>query len=263
MIRRPLTIVLPHFCNLGMLAEQQKIWANYPQRLKDALHVVIADDCSPAWQQPTHEHLADVGLASVRLYRLLEKKRWNWLACRNLGAKVATTEWLLLTDIDHAIPTGTLERLLEGPLDERHCYRFNRVTATKTWPYRMSACTPYKMHNDTWLLTKPMFFHDKVGGYDERLSGCYGTSGEFSDRLKAATAAHVILSEPIIRYPREVISDASTLPSVYTRKGDPENDAELKRRKDARAMEGRWKPLHGLVKSELVASIPVHRECVA
>lgn len=245
---RDLTLVLPHFCNLGMLAEQQRVWADYPSAIRSRLHVIVVDDCSPYSQRPTERHIFVKGLGSLRLFHLLEKRRWNWLACRNLGAKMAGTAWILLTDIDHVVPVTTMERLIAGPLNESHVYRFGRRTATKTWPYTLEDCTDYKPHNDSWLLTRALFFDDRVGGYDERLSGCYGTSGEFKDRLVGAAAAHVhLVDSPLIRYPREIIGDASTHPSVYTRKNDPENDAELQRRKAMRKTIANWKPLHGLI----------------
>lgn len=251
---RELTLVLPHFQNLGMLAEQQRIWASYPDGLRSRLHVVVVDDCSPKGHRPTEKSVMVDGIGSLRIYRLLAKKRWNWLACRNLGAKVAQDGWLLLTDIDHALPVETLSRLLDGDLDSKNAYRFKRVTATKPWPYKLSDCTDYKPHNDTWLMTRALFFHDGVGGYDERLSGCYGTSGEFRDRVMATAKAHVILNEAMIRYPREIISDASTHPSVYTRKNDPKNDEMLRDLKERRAKIQNWRPLHGLVPFEQVYS---------
>lgn len=251
---RELTLVLPFFCNLGMIAEQQRIWSDYPTDLRARLHVVVVDDCSPKGARLSPKALTCEGLASLRAYRLLKKKRWNWLACRNLGAKEATTDWLLLTDIDHVLPQATLQRLLDGPLDPLNVYRFARVDAPHRWPYALETCPPYKPHNDTWLMTRALFFDERIGGYDERLSGCYGTSGEFKDRAFAAARAHVRLAEPVIRYPREIIPDASTLPSVYTRKGDPVNDDELRRRKEVRAQKPNWRPLHGLIPYELVYS---------
>jgi len=252
---RELTIVLPFFCNQGMLVEQGAIWGSYPPEIRARVHVVVVDDCSPKGSRLSGKSMNCEGLASFRAYRLLEKKRWNWLCCRNLGAKLSTTEWLLLTDIDHGLPLVTLLRILDGALDPRNVYRFSRVDAPHPWPYRLKDCSGYKPHNDTWLMTKAMFFDPRVGGYDEALSGCYGTSGEFKDRVMAAARAHVGLVEPMIRYPRSVIPDASTLPSVYTRKGDPENDAELQRRKQARALIPNWKPLHGLTPYEEVACL--------
>lgn len=252
---RELTIVLPHYTNLGMLAEQQAIWASYPDDLRARVHVIVVDDCSPKGSRISPKAVTCQGLASCRVYRLLQKKRWNWLGCRNLGAKLATTEWLLLTDIDHGLPLVTLRRILDGPLDPRVVYRFARVDAPHPWPYDLEDCSPYKPHNDTWLMTRTMFFDDRVGGYDERLSGCYGTSGEFKDRVMAVARAHVGLTVPMIRYPRFVIPDASTLPTVYTRKGDPTNDADLQRRKHARAQIPNWRPLHGLIPYEEVVSV--------
>lgn len=264
-LRRELTLVLPHFQNLGMWAEQQTIFATYPEYLRGMLHVVVVDDCSPEGKYPTPESVTIDGLASLRIYRLTEKKRWNWLACRNLGAKVATTEWLILTDIDHAVPSRTLWYALKEKLDPAQAYRFSRMTAVKPWPYELDECEPYKPHNDSWLLTRALFFDHRVDGYDERLSGCYGTSGEFTHRLTAASKREPGLlgvpknatkaegtKAPLIRYPREVIADASTHPKVYTRKGDAENDDELKRRKAERAREIGWRPLHGLTPHELM-----------
>ncbi len=247
---RGLTLVLPFYMNSGMLAEQQQIWASYPAELRAALHVIVVDDCSPKGQRPSKKSVTVTGLGSFRILRLLEKKRWNWLACRNLGAKLAPTDWILLTDIDHGLPEATLRRLVDGPLEMSRVYRFARVDAPRPWPYLPSDCRPYKPHNDTWLMTRSLFFSDAVGGYDERLSGCYGTSGEFRDRLIRAASACVSLTDTVIRYPREIIADASTHPTVYTRKGDPANDTELARRKAARALIPDWKPLHGLIPYE-------------
>ncbi len=256
---RHLTMVLPHFCNLGMWAEHQRVWQDYPDDLRARLHVILVDDCSPKGFRPSPKSITVTGLGSLRIFRILKKKRWNWLACRNLGAQMAGKGWMLLTDIDHVLPVETATRLLMGDLDPTRVYRFKRVAAARPWPYALSECldtradgTKEKPHNDSWLVTREMFFSDKVGGYDERLSGCYGTSGEFTDRVLRACSAHVMLTDVLIRYPREIIADASTPPSVYTRKNDPENDAELKRLKAERATIDRWKPLHGLLPWEQV-----------
>jgi hypothetical protein len=248
---RDITLVLPHFQNLGMLAEQQKVWATYPSALRAHLHIVIVDDCSPAAAAPTAESIVFRDLASIRLYRLLTKARWNWLACRNLGAEQASTDWLLMTDIDHVVPTATLQALMTRKLRADDAHRFGRVTAERPWPYDVARLPKYKPHNDSWFLARTLFFDDRVGGYDERLAGCYGTSSEFSARLTAAARAHVLLNDCVlVRYPREVIADASTSPEVYTRKNDPENDAELKRRRLERDAIERWRPLRGSFPSE-------------
>ncbi len=254
---RDLTLVMAHYMNLGILAEQQKVWMAYSAKLRAKLHVIVVDDCSPKGNgRPYPSHLTATGLASFRLYRLLKKVRWNWLAARNLGMNQATTEWVLMTDIDHVMPAETLKWILTAPLDTQHVYRFSRVDAPHPWPYTLQDCTPYKYHPDTWLLTRAMF--DSVGGYDERLSGCYGTSGEFRDRVLNTAKAHVRIEEVMVRYPREIIADAST--TVYTRKGDPANDIELVQRRQLRSLIPDWKPLRGTFPWEQVAAVPAHEE---
>lgn len=239
----PLTLILPFFHNLGMLAEQLAIWESYPANLKQQLHVIVVDDCSAKGFRASAKAVRDVGLGSLRLYRITTKVRWNWLACRNLGVDQATTDWVLMTDMDHALPVETLTALLTGSRDARNVYRLSRIDAPRPWPYALSDCVPYKAHPNTWLMTRAMF--DQIGGYDERLSGCYGTDGEFRDRVSANANAVVTLQDVLIRYPREVITDASTHPSVFTRKNDPVNDAELIRRRTARALIAGWRPVRG------------------
>lgn len=249
----PLTLIMPHFCNLGMIEEHLRIWEAYPSGLRSQLHVIIVDDCSPKGQRPSAKAMRDVGLASLRLYRIEKKVRWNWLACRNLGMHQASTTWALMTDIDHALPAETLRALVTAERDERCVYRLSRVDAPRPWPYALEECKPYKLHPNTWLMTRAMF--DAIGGYDERLSGCYGTDGEFRDRVHRESRTVVILSDTIIRYPREVIADASTLPSVYTRKGDPSNDQDLIERRERRDKIAGWKPLRLTFPWELVCQI--------
>lgn len=237
---RPLTLVMAFFQNAGMLAEHFKVWAEYPADLKPYLRVIVVDDATPKAIRPMPSSLADVGLASVSLYRIVTKARWNWLACRNLAMAQSRTEWALMTDIDHVLPAETLRRIVTGDLVAEHVYRLSRVDAPRPWPYALSDCTPYKYHPDTWLLTRQMF--DRAGGYDERFSGCYGTSGEWRDRVMATAKAEVRLTDVMIRYPREIIADASTHPSVYTRKGDPKNDAEFAARRRKRDLIPNWRP---------------------
>lgn len=239
---RDLTLVLPFFMNSSMLLEHQRIWSDYPPELGAALHVIVVDDCSPKGHRLSRKSVPAVeNIASFQLYRLLTKVRWNWLACRNLGVANAVTDWVLLTDMDHALPAETLTALTTMDLDRSHVYRLSRVDAPRVWPYRLDECRPYKVHPNTWLMARDMY--DRVGGYDERLAGLYGTDGEMRDRIHATARAVVILPNVLIRYPRDIVADASTLPSVYTRKNDPANDEELLARREARAKIPGWRPL--------------------
>jgi len=225
-----LTLVLPYYENPTMFVEQQRVWAAYGRKRKDSLHVVVVDDGSPA--KPARPHVMETGIASFRMYRILVDRRWNWLACRNLGASVATTQWVLFTDMDHVLPEDTFQALLGMGLDTGNVYRLSREDA----PNR----TPYKPHPNTWLMTRAMF--DQIGGYDERFSGYYGTDGEFRDRVAQNAKSVVMLPQALIRYPREVIADAST--TVYGRK-EPQDGEAVPRIRAERNAQPDWRPLRG------------------
>lgn len=229
MSRRPLTLILPYYENPTMLVRQLEHLGALPEDVRGGLHLIVVDDGSP--EHPAEKvDLPDCpfehrGLASFQLFRVDVDVRWNWLTCRNIGVHEAKTDWVLLTDIDHLAPEKTLRRIQEKKLDERNAYRFSRVDAPDL--------SPYKPHPNSWLMTRARF--DKIGGYDERFSGYYGTDGEFRDRVRAASREIVILDEPLIRVPREVVADAST--TKYLRK-QPEDHEGVTRVRAQIAREG-------------------------
>lgn len=225
---RPFTLIVPYYENPGILREQLTQWAALPEKIRASLHVIVVDDGSPT--QPADAVWRDVALASQRLYRCGVDVRWNWLFCRNLGVDQARTEWVLLTDIDHVVPAETWTALMTTKLDERKVYRFSRVDAP--------ARTPYKPHPNSWAMTRTMF--NDIGGYDERFSGFYGTDGEFRDRVNAAARAVEMRSDVLIRYPREVIPDAST--TRYGRK-EEQDGVNVPRIRAERSKDPDWRPL--------------------
>jgi hypothetical protein len=246
---RPFTLVLPYYENAGMLEEQQRVWNAYAPDIQAALHIIVVDDGSPAhpaephvretWVSPGGARFPDldevptapwtrVGPASFRLYRTLVDVRWNWLFCRNLGVDQATTDWVLLTDIDHVVPEATWRALMTEDLDELSVYRFSRVDAPDL--------TPYKPHPNSWCLTRALF--DRIGGYDERFSGYYGTDSEFRERVHHQARAVILREDALIRYPREVIADAST--TTYGRKEERDRAAVARIRAE-RERQKRWR----------------------
>lgn len=206
--RRDITLINPYYDNPRMFELQQEQWGDhYPEHLRKHFHAIVVDDCSPRWPALPHvrEELVK-SIASFKLFKTLVDVRWNWLFCRNLAAAKATTEWILMTDIDHMIPTETLDYITGEKLNPRTVYKFSRCNAPNL--------DPYKAHPNTWMMTVEMF--DQIGGYDERFSGHYGTDADFRERVNK-NAATVQLDLMTIRYPREVIADAST--TTYGRKG--------------------------------------------
>lgn len=208
MTYRAFTLVVPYYDNPEMLKEQQRKWRALDADIRQSLHVTVVDDGSPRAPAAPHvEPETRAALASFRLFRTQVDVRWNWLFCRNLGVEKAKTEWVLMTDMDHVIPNDTWRRLMRGKLDALCAYRLSRVLAPDY--------ASHHPHPNTWVMTRHMF-RNRIGGYDERFSGVYGSDGQFHRRVEAWARAIHILPEPAILYPETVIPDACT--TTYTRK---------------------------------------------
>ena len=195
------TLVLPYYENPKFLRQQLAWWKTYPvQSLQDFFSVIVVDDGSPA--SPAEAVLQDIPhTLDVKLFRIEQDVRWNWLAARNIGAKHAEG-WCVFTDMDHVITQPCLESLVYGQHDARMIYGFSRIESTG------EAKAP---HPNSWFMTRSMFWN--VGGYDETLSGHYGTDGSWRRRL-ARTAPMAILSDRLVRH--EYVTDSST--TTYKRK---------------------------------------------
>lgn len=204
MTLRQLTLILPYYENPLMLMHQYNYIASLPLKLRENIHVIIVDDGSSA--KPAFPPKIKLGVAKVELYRILVDIRWNWLAARNLAMSKISTEWALLTDIDHLVSPEAFLRIIKSELDRDSVYQFRRVVA----PYNI----PINPHPNSWFLTQTMF--DGVGGYDERFSGLYGTDGEFIKRIKHKAKDVIILAESLIVIKNNLIPDAST--TLYSRK---------------------------------------------
>lgn len=201
---KPITLVMPYYDNAGMLRKHLQTWDDYPGASRKHFAVIIVDDGSPT--SPAFDVLKDNPPSFLKLYRCKVDVRWNWIFCRNLAMSELKTDWALMTDIDHLLPKETLKPLLFEKHEPDNVYRLSRRNAPNG--------ESYKAHPNTWFLTRQMF--QKIGGYDERFSGYYGSDADFRERAKDTAKQVVMLSDCLIRYPREVIADAST--TTYGRK---------------------------------------------
>lgn len=217
--------------NSGMLERQFRAMESLPDDLRDQLGMIVVDDGSPSGLAFGRQ----IGLP-LSVYRIDVDVRWNQDAARNIAAHHARTRWLLLTDMDHLVPEATWRALCADKLNKEYVYRFQRCTLDADG--EKPTISPYKPHPNSWLMTKDMY--DRIGGYDERFAGHYGTDAEFRDRVEKSCRNVIMLIYPLWRVPRTTIHDAST--TTYTRKGDPIDNGALVRIKMQRAMEPEWKP---------------------
>lgn len=207
---KQLQLVYPYYDNPDFLAQQLEGWQRFPEKLRLQLRATIVDDGSPV--HPAEEVLKRTSFPfPIRLFRIEVDVRWNWLAARNIAMHHAPEGWCFLTDMDHVLTEESAAAIVGGELDPGMIYRFKRREHTG----QLIHC-----HPNTMLLTRQMFW--KAGGYDEALSGHYGTDGDWRRRL-AATAPVRTLPLEVVRY--EYVGDSST--TTYKRK-QPE-DAGKKR----------------------------------
>lgn len=228
----PFTLVMAYYENAGMLRAQFEYMNCLPDPIRHALHLVVIDDGSPtapaldAWLgRPPPP------LGSAALWRMGVDVRWNQDACRNIGVREAPSQWVLLTDMDHIVPCGTWERLMGHKLDKHAVYRFGRISAPNM--------EPYKPHPNSWAMTRKKYW--AIGGYDEALAGNYGTDGDFLTRARGAAGELTELPEVLVRYPRDVIPDAST--TTLERKNLEDKRRVLDLIKARKANPG-WTPAH-------------------
>ena len=198
-----LTVVIPYYDNPTMLSEQYRAWQGYPEAVKSQIDVVLVDDGSPS--SPAVHVPRPGGLPPLRIFRVLEDLPWHQHGARNLGAHVAESPWLFLTDMDHVLPGSSARALLEL-LDRDAIYTFHRLDAPNLTPKRDDRGQLHP-HVNTFALRRDRFW--AVGGYDEDCVG-YGTDGYFRRRLYAHGPSIHLDDVPIVRYPREVVADANT-----------------------------------------------------
>lgn len=239
-----LSVVLPFYRNSRMLWRQLTIWRDeWPEALKARCEIVIVDDGSPEPAIDEVSAVPDVGIP-ISVYRVLEDRPWHQHGARNLGAYVASGDWLLLTDMDHVIPADTLLDVLAQieTAGKKTVFTFARRDAPTDDPAWRSdgwSCMAHtlndrgelKPHVNSYALRRKFYW--QVGGYDESYCGVYGTDRLFRDRL-FKRAQRVDLALPLIRVGREVIPDAST--TTLSRKDgrDPSAKKCIAREKAAR-----------------------------
>lgn len=214
------TIIYPYYDNPLALAKRVNAWAQLPLELRINLSAIIVDDGSPV--SSAKQVLFNCPIPfKLRLFRIDVDRRWNWLAARNIGMSYANEGWCVCTDIDHIIPQETLENLVHENHEIDTIYRFNRMErGVKIHP-----------HPNSWFMTREIFW--KFGGYDEALSGYYGTDGE-ARRRWIKTAKVRTLKDYLIR--EEYVDDSSTM--RYGRK----ESIDLRAQEIIKARPKDWKP---------------------
>ena len=192
------TLIVPFYRNCKMLARQVEEWNQYPEGVK----VMCVDDGSPEPALPIIAKGLDSGFRrnDVELYRILIDIEWNRGGARNLGATMATTDWIVQIDIDHILPADAARALLQFLSIQNPWYRFPRWRRGKADETRKKDQIPESTeygeihpHVDSYLIRRELYW--KVGGYDEDYSGCLGGGNMFLRRLEKIAGPALILGD--------------------------------------------------------------------
>lgn len=229
-----LTIAFPYYDNPGMIKRQQELWEGIPEKIAAHIEIIIVDDCSRL-HRAVNSLKKPIQPYALRVFRITKKVRWNQISARNIGVHEAAHEWLLLTDIDHAILGYALSDLFKRlpNLNPMMHHTMDRINANDG--------KPCKSHCNSYVMTKTLY--DKTGGYDEEFAGIYSTDGMFRKSLNQYSDGHEHLHGiPLIRYGNEVIADATTT-EFERQAGDDQAEnkkirgkAEHKRKHDIRPL---------------------------
>lgn len=200
---RPITYIAPYYLNQDMLKAHLRTWERYPPEVLGKYLFIIVDDCSPTGPAApvVVANAAENVRARIQVYRVLVDIPWNQHGARNLGAKVAPDGWMLMTDMDHDLMAEDAAQLLDAPLSEQHFYYLRRIKAGRILETERHHC-------NSFVTTRKAYWES--GGYDEDFCGSYGGDGQFIAALSTVAKPATLATVSLVRYPRDVIADAST-----------------------------------------------------
>jgi len=151
--RNNITIIQTYYNERFYLETQIERWNNFTT----PVNIILIDDGSqiePALNVLREHKLNDN--INFSLYRVTEDIGFNSHGCRNLGARLAQSNWLLFLDIDYTLQPSDLNRLQEESLDLNSWYELN---------------AKFQGRGDTYMALNQFLIPRKIfldsGGYDE------------------------------------------------------------------------------------------------
>lgn len=188
-----ITLVYAYYNNSKMLDLQLQEWSKYQD--KDKWQAIIVDDGSQ--RDPAIDHLIDVGFP-ISLYRIKNDIPWNMDGARNL-AMTHASGWCLLCDMDHVLTADKAKELQGLALNAGRAYKFQR---------RLTNGTKINQGANIWIMHADLFW--KIGGYDERYAGYYGSDLYFKKSADAVAGKPIELDIELTVYMPAQVKDAST-----------------------------------------------------
>lgn len=194
------SVVLSYYCSPEDLRRQIVLWNFLEPKWLDKMEFIIVDDGSPhspLTPDLMQELVKDLaGQPRIRAYRLLKDIGFNNLGARNLGAFVALGTYLIFIDMDCLLfPYGGMATRVLKDIRERvrpelpHILYFRRfvlplgnlsIKATVAALRNRRKITE-SLSPNSFATLRSQFW--SIGGFNEDLSGMYGTDYEFWARI--------------------------------------------------------------------------------
>ena len=170
MSRNNITIIQTYYNERFHLETQIERWNNF----NSPVNIILIDDGSQ--KEPAvnvlREHTLNDNI-NFSLYRVTEDIGFNSHGCRNLGARLAQSNWLLFLDIDYTLQPSDLNRLQEETLDLNSWYELNAKFQGRGNPY---------MALNQFMAPRKLFLDS--GGYDESFVPFHTGDRELLSRLE-------------------------------------------------------------------------------
>lgn len=170
-----ISIIIAIYNSHGVIARQVKHFS--AMNLPDDIEFIFVDDGS----NPPH-NIADYNLKNLRIHHTNDKRPWTQGLARNAGAKLATGEYLLMTDIDHILSQEAIMDAYNFTGDKMIFRRyFGVLLEDGTFTQEPAILEEYgldmerlktkrglyaSVHGNTWAIKKSTF--ELLGGYSER-----------------------------------------------------------------------------------------------
>lgn len=188
-----LSIVIPVFQSHEIVRRQ----ALYFENLNLPAEIILMDDGS---DPPIPQY--DV----FKVYQTGDKRPWTQPCAKNMGAEIATGEYLFFTDIDHILTKEAIEAALFFKGDKMH-FRRTYAVLDENGKITQDLDVLFKYglkrrkrklrtyhHTNTFVMRRDVFL--AMGGYDERLceKGTHPTADDrhlYGKYRRFAKAGHV------------------------------------------------------------------------
>lgn len=197
-----ISLILTYYENPDELKRQLGLWAALPPKWLSRMEFIVVDDGSPT-KPLTPDLMEDLSKPittplALRAYRLLKDVGFNNLGARNLGAFVALGTFLMFFDMDCLLINlgGMAEVLLNevkkrlrpsNPLVlyfRRYVLRTSRLDKPALEGFQKALRrkrAKLSLSPNSFAMLRSHFW--SVGGFNEDLSGTYGTDYEFKGRV--------------------------------------------------------------------------------